>query len=349
MTTASPVAASRPRTTARPKPCGAVVPDRATSSGIRALQLLQNLPGPVRAAVVDHDDLVRDAVEAQLEVEVLHGRGDAALLVPGGNDDREFRQRWKAKSPACRVSSCRVNDRRESPSQSGMASAWSSDLLENGLWDALGRPAPGRGGAPESSTIHGMSKDGARARRRTIARGPKRSSHQALSCRSEIANARSARDVDDARPERPGSRAALDERDEIGGMEAVPHLVALAVEADVAQGPLRQSQRVDPVGEDPLVRPAELAGAGEHAAAVDPDRKAEGAAVLEGQLLAARAWWRRRARRAARSRSSSVDPCADARRQWPAARIELESLVRDSDGQCGQAAESSRRGWCSAG
>ena len=51
------------------------------------LQRGENVPGSVGAAVVDHHDLVGNSVELQLQVEMLHGGRNTALLVPGGNDD----------------------------------------------------------------------------------------------------------------------------------------------------------------------------------------------------------------------------------------------------------------------
>jgi hypothetical protein len=50
---------------------------------------LEDFPGAVGGAVVDHNYLVRDAAEFQFEVQVLDGRRDAAFFVPGGNDDGE--------------------------------------------------------------------------------------------------------------------------------------------------------------------------------------------------------------------------------------------------------------------
>ena len=50
---------------------------------------MEDWPGAVFGSVVDHDDLVRDAAEFQLEVQVLDGGGDAAFLVTRGNDDRQ--------------------------------------------------------------------------------------------------------------------------------------------------------------------------------------------------------------------------------------------------------------------
>jgi hypothetical protein len=39
--------------------------------------------------VIDDDNLVRDSVEFELQVEVADGRGDAAFLIPRGDDDGE--------------------------------------------------------------------------------------------------------------------------------------------------------------------------------------------------------------------------------------------------------------------
>ena len=51
--------------------------------------LLEDGPGVVGGAVIDHDDLMRDAAEFQLEVKVLDGGRDAAFFVAGGDDDGE--------------------------------------------------------------------------------------------------------------------------------------------------------------------------------------------------------------------------------------------------------------------
>jgi len=56
---------------------------------------LEDLPGAVGGAVVDHDDFVRDAPKIQLEVQVLDGGCDASFLVAGGDDHRqESEWRW---------------------------------------------------------------------------------------------------------------------------------------------------------------------------------------------------------------------------------------------------------------
>ena len=40
-------------------------------------------------SVIDHDDFVWKPTKRKLEVEMLDGGGDAALLVPRGDDDRK--------------------------------------------------------------------------------------------------------------------------------------------------------------------------------------------------------------------------------------------------------------------
>ena len=59
--------------------------------------------------------------------------------------------------------------------------------------------------------------------------------------------------------------------DEIARMQAVAHLMTLSAEADVFQGP-SFLPRMNPIGKNSLIGAAELAGTGEHAAAIDEDR-----------------------------------------------------------------------------
>ena len=73
-------------------------------------------------------------------------------------------------------------------------------------------------------------------------------------------------------------------------MKTIPGLMPGPVESDILQR--RASQiGVDPKGKDPLVGPAKLARAGEHAAPIDPDREFERFAIFQreafrGQLRA---------------------------------------------------------------
>jgi hypothetical protein len=48
---------------------------------------LQNFPRPIGATVIDHHDLVRHLTQAKLDVQVLDRGGDAALFVPGRDND----------------------------------------------------------------------------------------------------------------------------------------------------------------------------------------------------------------------------------------------------------------------
>jgi hypothetical protein len=84
-----------------------------------------------------------------------------------------------------------------------------------------------------------------------------------------------------------GGRGELlrEERSEVARVEAVADLVAVAAEADVFERATAEVG-VEPVGEDALVGAAELAGAGEDAAAVDEDGEVEGLAVFEGEGFA---------------------------------------------------------------
>ncbi len=54
---------------------------------------LEDWPGAVGGAVVDHDDFVRDTAEVQLEMQVLDGGRDAAFLVTRGDDDGQKPER----------------------------------------------------------------------------------------------------------------------------------------------------------------------------------------------------------------------------------------------------------------
>src|SRR5438876_1646005 len=62
--------------------------------GHMLLERGENVPGLIGTAIVDHYDLVRNSVELQLQVQMLHGGRNTALLVPGGNDYGQHRKRW---------------------------------------------------------------------------------------------------------------------------------------------------------------------------------------------------------------------------------------------------------------
>ena len=71
---------------ARPKPCRPVF-CTGFSCGSRCREFLEQFPGPVGTAVIDHDDFVGYILQAQFQVEVLDRGADAAFLIPGRDDD----------------------------------------------------------------------------------------------------------------------------------------------------------------------------------------------------------------------------------------------------------------------
>src|SRR5262249_48542748 len=56
-------------------------------------QVLQDIPGSIGATIVYHHDLVRDTVQSQLQMEVLHCGCNASLFVARRNHDGELCQR----------------------------------------------------------------------------------------------------------------------------------------------------------------------------------------------------------------------------------------------------------------
>ena len=160
------------------------------------------------------------------------------------------------------------------------------DLLEDGEERRLRLPAPHPRGLRRVEDDPG---DVERARRRVRGDGmgaealvapvgqlPER--HRRVHAAAEVHHPVRRRDL-------RGRKLRGEQRREVLRVEAVAHLVAGAAESDVLEGPPAQVA-VDPVAEDALVRPAELAGAREDAAAVDEDRQVEGVAVFQGQRLA---------------------------------------------------------------
>jgi hypothetical protein len=69
-------------------------------------------------------------------------------------------------------------------------------------------------------------------------------------------------------------------------MEAVTDLMSPTSEADVLEW-AATSPGMSPEAKDPLICLPKLPGSGEDATAVDPNRKVEGHAVLEGEKLRA--------------------------------------------------------------
>ena len=60
-----------------------------TNGGIIGRDFLQDRPGPVCAAVVYHNNLMRDFVQLQLQMHVFHRCPHAIGLVASGNNDAE--------------------------------------------------------------------------------------------------------------------------------------------------------------------------------------------------------------------------------------------------------------------
>src|SRR5262249_4065610 len=77
----------------------------------------------------------------------------------------------------------------------------------------------------------------------------------------------------------------LNERNQVGRMETVPHLIALPAKAGVTQRPATQPT-VNPVGEDALVGPPKLAGTRERTAPIDPHWETVSHPILKRKLLA---------------------------------------------------------------
>ena len=114
---------------------------------------------------------------------------------------------------------------------------------------------------------------------------PKRRSHHAVNCASEIAVQTAAPGGINSLP--VGARAvhlSIRENREIARMKYIPGLFARAVEADKPQRAAARMS-VDPVGEHTLIRRTELPRPRQYAAAVDPNWKIERGAIFERQRL----------------------------------------------------------------
>ena len=62
--------------------------------GDALLELTEDAPGGIRAAIVNHNDFVRNALQTQLQVQVLDRCGDAALFVACRDHHRQQLERW---------------------------------------------------------------------------------------------------------------------------------------------------------------------------------------------------------------------------------------------------------------
>ena len=82
-----------------------------------------------------------------------------------------------------------------------------------------------------------------------------------------------------------GEDLVEDQGGQVAWVEAVADLVALAIEADVAQRPAAEVA-INPVGEDSLVGTAELPRAGHDSAAVDENLETESLSVFQGEHFA---------------------------------------------------------------
>ena len=212
-----------------------------------------------------------------------------------------------------------------------------------------GPPVPGRRAPrPESSTTQGMSNGRGSARRR-----PTCVVAEALAAPGAELRAATWRWRDRRRHSR--SRAAIaaagtpagdraSGRGRRGWRRRAPGGRCRRSRCSAAAG---GAASVDPEGEDALIGAAELSGAGEHAAAIDPDRKSERGAVLERQLLARQLGRAVERDRRLRSRSPPRRRPASAPAGSAGRGIGLEGRRPPTrDRQSRRAAGSSRRGWC---
>ena len=76
----------------------------------------------------------------------------------------------------------------------------------------------------------------------------------------------------------------MQQRHEIAWMQTIANLPAATVKADVFQRAISKPS-VDPKAKNPLIRPTKLTSAGQHATAINPDRKIERRTVFEGQVF----------------------------------------------------------------
>ena len=73
-----------------------------------------------------------------------------------------------------------------------------------------------------------------------------------------------------------------DQRQQVARLQAIADLMPFPAETDVLEWPT-VIVRVDPIGKNSLINFAELAGAREHAAAIDEDRQIKSGPVLQRQ------------------------------------------------------------------
>ncbi len=306
---------------------------------MRLRHLLQNRPGAVGAAVVHHHDFVRDLLQAQFQMR------DAPLCARCSLPRRARESRPRAVSTAVvRIWHGWAASRFAQLQPVGMCSACSRDLFENRGQRRLDAPAeiaararadpsPSREyrtAAPESAV-------GVCGRSAVAPRGQLRQRHRirrpppTLYIRS---------------PAWLSFHLASGAGGQIARMKRVAHLMARSVEADISQRPPAQV-RVHPIGKNALVRRAELPGARQHAAAIDPHREIERVAIFERHRFRSQLGAAVKRNRSGVENSSPMPCRRDARRQRlrfvqrRTPRLPLAAAVRP-------APESNRRGWCSA-
>ena len=120
------------------------------------LDFLEQLPRLVRAAVIDHDDFMRDILELEFQVQVFNGGTDAALLVTRRNDDGHERERAVGRGAG-------VHESFESSSHPGFASACRAISSKICSREICGRQSHAFSAWAESSTSQGTSKGRASA------------------------------------------------------------------------------------------------------------------------------------------------------------------------------------------
>src|SRR4029079_6178743 len=139
---------------------------------------LEDVPRFVRAAVVHDDYLVRHVMQRQLEVQVLHGRGDAAGFVARRDHERQQLKRFVGGGRGHQAAP-------DTCSHSGCASACAAISSRIAGSPKHGRHCQVRDASAESSTIHGTSNRRGRGSLATAC-APNRWSHHSVSCRSDM-------------------------------------------------------------------------------------------------------------------------------------------------------------------
>ena len=255
-TTASPAhvieCRRRSRGRSRARRCSAP----AAGSGMRVASSCSTVPGGVGAAIVHHHDFVRHVVQAQFQVEVLHRRA-----------------RWQPSSSAAGNHHAIAVERRVPGIAGGSSShpalfeplrvvvGMARRSLPESLRCVSQRP-PAEIARAHRAAVHHQPGDVVGPRREVRPRGvgaePRSRTRPSIAPATWRSRCR-RRPCKYAGP--PGALwriCAIQQGGQVARMKGVPHLIAGAAEADIAQRPAAQVG-VDPVGEDPLLGRAELA------------------------------------------------------------------------------------------